>query len=427
MKWIAVLLSIFVVLLISSCAETPDGSNQKIPLVAVTYPEAVDFEDFNTRREVLEQNPVDSDFLAALNSFSYATASSVLSGAASNANYSPLSLYFALALAGTGANGETQSQIFDLLGVSSGNEVSAQCGNLYRLFYTDHEISKLKIANSLWLDNHTVFHESFVQNAAGNFYAGAYEVDFADETTGKIMGRWISDNTNGTLSPDFQTDAEQILSIINTVYFYDEWINSFSEARTAEAVFHAPKGDVKVDFMNQTMSSSSFAKGDGFIRSSLGLKGSGQMVFILPDEGMSVSELLSSAEGVRMLFEGGESGFGEVIWQIPKFSFDSEYELVDILKTLGMTDAFEQNADFSGMTDGTAFITGITQQTHIAINENGVEASAFTNITYVGSAMSIGRAEIFLDRPFIYGITAADGTLLFVGVCSNPETKPTAE
>jgi len=30
------------------------------------------------------------------------------------------------------------------------------------------------------------------------------------------------------------------------------------------------------------------------------------------------------------------------------------------------------------------------------------------------------KAEMILNRPFIYGIAAANGTLLFIGVCMNP-------
>jgi len=234
------------------------------------------------------------------------------------------------------------------------------------------------------------------------------------------MGQWIEENTNGTLLPILPTNAEQILSIINTVYLYDEWTNGFNDENTAKDIFHAPDGDIAVDFMNKTDSSAGYTKGEGFLRASLGLKGNGEMVFILPDEGRSISELLDSAENVQELFEGGENGHGEVVWKLPKFNFDAEYKLGDVLKTLGMTEAFQLDADFSGITDETAFISDVIQETHIAIDENGVEASAFTSILYCGDALPNGRAEMILNRPFIYGITARNGALLFVGICNNP-------
>lgn len=419
-KWIAGLISVF--MLVSMCACGRQDSIAAVNMVPsdVTYPEAVDFDDFDAKREVRAQNPVDKVFLNAFTSFSYETTSAVLCRAKGNVNYSPLSLYYALSLAGSGASGKTQSQIFDLLGISDAEELSEQCGNLYRQLYMDHSISKLKIANSLWLDRDTVFNGDFEQNAAKNFYASLKTVDFTDEDTGKMMGQWISDNTNGNLTPVFKTDPNQIFSIINTVYFYDEWIDRFNKDETTEDVFHAPGSDVTAYYMNKTLGSARFVKGDGFTRSSLGLKGAGGMVFILPDKGVNVSELLSSSKNVKELFEGGESGYGEVVWQIPKFSFDTKNELAVTLKTLGIQDAFEEKADFSGITVEPAFITSLIQETHIAIDENGVEASAFTEIQYAGAALPESRAEMILDRPFLYGITTGNGTLLFVGVCNNP-------
>ena len=38
-----------------------------------------------------------------------------------------------------------------VLGMKDKAELAAQCGNLYRLLYTDHEYSRLKLANSLWI------------------------------------------------------------------------------------------------------------------------------------------------------------------------------------------------------------------------------------------------------------------------------------
>ena len=97
------------------------------------------------------------------------------------------------------------------------------------------------------------------------------------------------------------------------------------------------------------------------------------MVFILPDEGVSPYELFSSPERMREAFEGGQAGNGEVVWQIPKLDFGSTLDLADTLKKLGVNAAFERDADFSGITDHMAFISRIRQETHIAIDENGVE------------------------------------------------------
>lgn len=428
-------------LLITGCAKEPGGtdvtvgeattgkkSNNPSPAAIqnVNYPKAFAFDNLKAKREVWEQNPVEESFFEALNEFSYKTSAIVLSESGKNINYSPVSLYFALSLATSGANGDTAAELLELLGVSDTRELNHSCGNLYRLLYRDNIIGKLKIANSVWMDNDMngepiLFKDEFVKNAAENFYASSHTVDFADKKTGKAMADWVSLNTNGTLAPAIETSPEQILSILNTIYFYDQWTDRFDKSNTDEDIFHLSDGsDVKCDFMNQTFGSAGFTKGDGFTRAGLSLKNGGRMVFILPDEGVSPYDLVSSSGQMQETFEGGEGFNGQVVWKIPKFSFGSKLEMSSVLKSLGVNSAFKADADFSGITDQMAFITEVLQETHIAIDEKGVEASAFTQIMYAGSALPQGRADMILDRPFIYGITTPQGNLLFVGICENP-------
>ncbi len=396
-------------------------------ILDVVYPRAYAFEDYDANRMIREENPVDKNFIKALNDFSYKTSPLILTKAGKNVNYSPISLYYALALATSGAKNDTEAELLDMLGVSDTKTLSMQCGNLYRLLYRDNSIGKLKIANSIWMDDDMngepiVFIEDFITNAAKNFYASSHSVDFASAETGKAMSDWVSVNTNGTLSPKIDTDPnEQILSILNTVYFYDQWICPFDKSETAEDTFYLSEGgNVKCDFLNHSSMWVDFTKGEGFTRAGLQLKNASQMVFILPDDGISPYELLSSPEQMKETFEGGKNFYGEVVWKIPKFSFSSKLLMTDVLKNLGVRSAFMPNADFTGITDHTASITDVHQETHIAIDENGVEASAFTQICYAGSAQPEGRADMILDRPFIYGITEQNGSLLFVGVCENP-------
>ena len=120
------------------------------------------------------------------------------------------------------------------------------------------------------------------------------------------------------------------------------------------------------------------------------------------------------------IFTGGESKCGEVTWSVPKFNYGSSFKLKETLRDLGVARAFLPEADFSGITEQMAYISEVAQETHIAIDENGVEASAFTKIDYAGAALPEDKAEMILNRPFIFGITAANGTLLFAGVCMNP-------
>ncbi len=390
-------------------------------LFPVVFPTAYAFDDYDARHAVREANPIEESFLTALNEFAWKTTAEFFAGSEGNVNYSPLSLYYALSLAASGAEGQTAQELLALLGVEDKETLSTQCGNLYRLMYTDNEIGKMKLANSLWLSKQVDFNDSYVENAAKNFYASSYHVDFADKKTGGLMSQWVANQTNGTLSPEFSSSSQQIMAILNTVYFKDEWTSRFLEDKTAKDTFYLADGStVECDFMNKVDSSAIFKKGEGFTSAELSLKNAGGVIFILPDEGVTPQELLADAAMVQNVFEGGERFAGKIIWQIPKFDFGSSFKLVDGLKALGVQEAFEESADFSKITDDMAFISDVRQETHIAIDEKGVEASAYTVIEYCGAMLVTEEAHMILNRPFIYGIYSNQGTLLFVGICENP-------
>lgn len=140
------------------------------------------------------------------------------------------------------------------------------------------------------------------------------------------------------------------------------------------------------------------------------------MVFVLPDEGYGVEDLLASPQALEAALTGGESKFGEVVWKLPKFSIEAKYDCKQMLKNLGINAAFSQTADFSAMSNSIVCIDGIVQETHISVNEDGVEAAAFTDIGYAGAAMPTDQAEMILDRPFLYAVQDKNGVILFLGV-----------
>ncbi len=214
----------------------------------------------------------------------------------------------------------------------------------------------------------------------------------------------------GENSNEFSLNPDDVMTLINTIYFYDEWVDSFNVKNTIEDEFYLADGStVKSDFMNMTYGSHGFVGADGYTVSYLNLKNGSQMVFILPDEGVSPYDIISDPELLDEALNSlstDERQMGEVIFKIPKFNFSSNLELKDICKILGMKNAFKITADFTNLSNTKPlFISGIKQNSTISIDEKGVEAAAFTQIDYVGMALPDGKAEMILNRPFIFAIT----------------------
>ena len=96
------------------------------------------------------------------------------------------------------------------------------------------------------------------------------------------------------------------------------------------------------------------------------------------------------------------------------------------MKQLGIEHIFdEQTADFERISlEKPLYLSNIMQETHIGIDEQGVEGAAYTMIAAAGATAMLTDetyAEMILDRPFLYGILDREsGAWLFLGVCSNP-------
>ena len=246
-------------------------------------------------------------------------------------------------------------------------ELAEACGKLYRLLYTDNEIGQLKLADSLWMSGKSKFKKDFIQKAQDDFYSDLFLVDFGDEETGKAMGEWIVEHTNGTLAPQIATSEEDALAVLNTVYLYDEWSSRFGEEQNTEGAFTTLSGEESdVTYMNQEFDFLPWLIGDGYTGTSLGLKNGGSMVLILPEEGTDIRELFT-AEKLEEMFGDTEGETGKVNLSLPKFTFGDSMELIPALREMGMESALGDEADFSNMTDEDILISQIRQETHIGL------------------------------------------------------------
>lgn len=449
-RWLAMSLVFALVLSLCGCTarsiqNTGDGSAQTEPrsvegsadhsaaehsenasaLVSapVQYPELP--RDYEERWKVLEDNPVEEDFLRGMNLFAQQTTRQVLGE--EGGCWSPLSLYYALALAAEGAQGETQSQLLTLLGTDA-EKLGEQCGHLFRRLYADSEEGTLLVANSLWMDDEVGgipvrFREEYLKKAGEQYFSSLFTVDFSDSATGGKIGDWVEENTRKKLRFEPEANDAQILAILNAIYYKSAWVDAFSENQTKPDTFRRSDGtEQTADFLHQTRNGIC-VNGDGYLFASLPLTDGAQMNFCLPDEGVDLRGLLEDPK----LFAAPDRSQGkecELHWSVPKFTQDSHWSPKEALETLGVTTAFTGDADFSGMTDAAACITDIQQGTHIGVDENGVEAAAYTYISMETTGAlpeELEVVEMNLNRPFFYTITTEDGVVVFAGIVESVE------
>lgn len=380
-----------------------------------------EYKNDEERWEAQRKLRLEDDFRANFQRFAYDTASGILKGESGNSLYSPASLFFSLSLAASGAEGNTRKELLDLLGFETAGQAAEECRKAYTSFYQDEPNYHFQISSSLWAKDTIPLKDSFLSVGKESYFAEIYHADFSSKETGKAMGQWVKEHTGGIISPEFDTSENQLLFLLNTIYYYDEWRDRFDKNATKEGTFTCTDGsEVTCEFMNCTMGSHGYLRGENYTVSSLITK-NGEVAFLLPDKGTDLQEFIKTPKALESAFQG-EFKYGEVIWQVPKFSYESAYKdsLMATLRELGVKDAFSpENADFSGISDEMGWINSIRQETHVGIDENGIEAAGFTVIEWCGAALPDGRAEMILDRPFLY-VIKNQGCPIFIGICQNP-------
>ena len=348
-----------------------------------------------------------------------------------NSNLSPISVYLALAMVAEGAKGETQTAMLALLGCTSLEELRGICGEILEQLSVDTEDSTLAIADSIWMAdrNGTLkFSDDYLKVLGETYRSEANAVDFGKEETSKQIAEWITEHTHGKIkiSEDaMEFDPETIAVLINTIYLKDAWRDTFYEGATEKGTFYSPDGEMTVNYMKRRDDGVTIYRGDGYMRYSLPLLRVGRMTFVLPDEGMDLADILGTPEQMHMILHGvsGEEIRANVSVKLPKFKFQDRFDLEDTLKSLGIDIAFTGSADFSGMGDFDAAISRVLQESFIGVDENGVEAAAYTMVAMDEGAMEpeeLPEIDFHLTRPFLFAIESYDGTVLFIGTITEP-------
>ena len=392
------------------------------PVARVTEPDVPEDEEEQSYFCIEATNPA---FIESMQKFGAKTSSMLLTESGTNQTYSPISFAYALGVLGSGASGQTARNIAKALETSTMTAASKGLSWFYTTHYDDHEGSVLKIANSLWLQEDYPIKEEFAKKAAEQFYASAYSVDFSEQATADAMAKWISEQTSGLLNPTFQANPDQILSIINTLYFEGAWVDSFDAANNTEETFTLEDGsEVDATYMNRTFQGATYYETDDYTLFEVSFEGGQTMKFVLPKEGNALETLLDQESLGQILSEQEESSvrYADVNFKLPKFSFDSEFDLNETCKALGLEELLEGKADLSGITDERVSLSSVKQESHVEVDENGCKAAAYTKMDIMRMSMPVPmeQYDFSLDRPFLFVIESQDEAPLFVGTVYNP-------
>ncbi|HEY9633652.1 MAG TPA: serpin family protein [Coleofasciculaceae cyanobacterium] len=378
----------------------------------------------------LPNAPVDSKLVDANTKFGFKLFSEILKqDSKKNVFVSPTSVAIALSMTYNGANGETQqamAKALELQGMSLQDVNQANEALKASLENADPAV-QLSIANSLWAKQGTNFKPDFMQRNQQFYKAKVTELDFAKPDATNTINSWVKENTRGKIDKIVQQiQPDNVLFLINAIYFKGNWTKKFDKGATTERPFYLSNGTQKQHplmsqsgkyryFENDTLQAVSLPYGKGRLN----------LYVFLPKKNTNLDAFQQqlAVENWQEWMTQFRMRQGSI--QLPRFKFDYDIQLNDALKALGMESAFnEAKANFSNMTSASVKIDEVKHKTFVEVNEEGTEAAAATSIGIVGTAVARPEEpfQMIVDRPFFCAIRDNQtGTILFMGSIREPK------
>jgi len=365
----------------------------------------------------------------SLNDFSFEFYNKLLENNDGNIFFSPYSIFVALSMAYEGASGNTAVEMQNILNILQNNSVTqSSFGRIYNLLNQNQNGYTINTANAFWTHQDYQFLDSYLKLLENYYMAEANELDFSKNVeAAEIINTWIEEQTNNKIKDMIKSDMLSDLTklvLTNAIYFKGLWEKQFDPDDTYETDFKISNDQtVKTDMMSYTADDSTFNYTETEELQILELKYMGNdlsMIILLPKEN-NISNAESALNAKNLTNWRNDLEENELIVKIPKFKFETAYTLNDVLKNMGIIDAFRPGvADFSKM-DGTKylFISKVLHKAFIEVNEEGTEAAAATAIIVDLSVAT--TTEFNANHPFIFLIQHKEtGAVLFMGKVMDP-------
>lgn len=328
---------------------------------------------------------------------------------------SPLSVSMALGMTLNGAAGSTFDALRGTLafGDLTQPEINAAYRGLIGQLRARDPKVEWRLANSLWYDNTFNAYPAFVDTVRHYFDAEVRQIDFASAAAPVTISGWAEDRTGGRIKNLIQEiNPEEVMFLVNAVYFKAPWTTPFSQGATRDAPFTMSAGStINVPMM----------MADGNFR------------WISNDNVKAVEMLYADSAYSMVLWMGAlptESTWtntlaamtaGRLMLRVPKFKFEYDVDMKTLLSTMGMGIAFDESrANFTRIapTPPDIFLTRVKHKSFIDVHELGTEAAA---ATAVGVGVTSMPPELVFNRSFFFAIRErSTGTILFAGRVGQP-------
>lgn len=245
------------------------------------------------------------------------------------------------------------------------------------------------------------------------------------------INQWVSNVTHGHIIDMVKkSDIEDaVMLMINALYFKGLWRQPFFDNQTFVSDFRTSATDMKqTQFMSQT--------GRFFYVESAQLKAKilrlpykGQkfsMFIVLPNRADGFDEFVNQLDSSQLHNAKWLMDETEVRVVLPKFKFDYNSNLNQVLQGLGIREVFGDEASLPLLDRGSGLagrlkVSNIIQKAGLVVDEKGSTAYAATEVSLVNKFGDDGIRDFVANRPFLFVIEdERNSAILFSGKVMDP-------
>ncbi|MFD2718185.1 serpin family protein [Hymenobacter monticola] len=345
---------------------------------------------------------------------------------AGNMCISPLSISAALTMAYNGADGSTKAAMKQTLGFQplTDTEINEAYQSLFALLGGLDPQVTFTTGNSIWYGQQYRLQAPFVQANQQYFGATVRPITFGVPAATSTINDWVNTQTRGKIATILNgTTSNDVLYLINALYFKGAWTYRFNPQNTRPAPFYQENGtSANTDFMSLTTGRYRYFRDaqQQVIDLPYGNRRF-SMTFVVPQGQSTLASVAARLTRTQLnTWLAAADSTGQEL-RVPRFKFAYEEGLNGMLRQLGMGEAFTPQANFSRMLDGgpsNLYISEVKHKTYLEVNEEGTEAAAVTSVGMVTTSVPMAT---LINRPFLFLIREkSSGAILFIGQLVNP-------
>ncbi len=346
-----------------------------------------------------------------------------------NVFFSPYSITMAMGMTYAGANNATKQEMATALNFPiDDSKLHKTLGDSQKsILFSGSKGVQISIANQLWADKKYNFSCKYLRGVKKAYGAPVKRLNFREkpEVQRLTINSWVEQQTQSrikNLLPGGTITDLTAMVLTNAIYFKGQWDEKFLVENTkTEVFFPSKKEKIECSMMNRR-GKYKIAQGNDFSAIEIPYAGNDfSMLVILPSENTEMQKFEGNLSADKIASLSTQFEDAEVNLSLPRFKFESQFELKPTFIEMGMPLAFSNIADFTRMSSKPDLkIDEVYHKAFVEVSEEGTEAAAATAVVIVRKSMP-AYFEFNVNRPFIFLIRHnSSGVILFMGRVIKP-------